>query len=101
MSSERIDGTQRVQALLIVPLDDAWRPILLVHGCTFGVHEEYGETIQFPEGTTRTLLHGREARPTNRYRIQLPDGLELREVLDDEGKGKSWLMLVLDHLPLS
>ncbi|HEY5005944.1 MAG TPA: hypothetical protein VII61_22480, partial [Ktedonobacteraceae bacterium] len=51
-------------------------------------------------GTTRTLLYSREGRPTNCYRIQLPDGLELREVLDDEGTGKSWLTLVLNQEPM-
>ena len=34
-------------------------------------------------------------RPTNCYRIVFPDGLELREVLDDEGEGKSWLAIVI------
>ena len=100
MSSERIEGTENVQALLIFSLAEEWKQVLLTHGCTFGKHEEYGETIQFPEGTIRTLLYNREGRPTNCYRIQLPDGLELREVLDDEGKGKSWLMLVLNQEPL-
>jgi hypothetical protein len=97
MSSESVEETEKVQALLIFSLAEEWRQVLLIHGCTFGVDEEYGETIQFPEGTTRILLYSREGQPTNRYRIQLPDGLELREVLDDEGKGKSWLTLVLSQ----
>ena len=100
MSSESVEETEKVQALLIFSLAEEWRQVLLIHGCTFGVDEEYGETIQFPEGTTRTLLYSREGQPTNRYRIQLPDGLELREVLDDEGKGKSWLTLVLSQEPM-
>jgi hypothetical protein len=100
MSSESVEGTEKVQALLIFSLAEEWRQVLLTHGCAFGVHEEYGETIQFPEGTTRTLLCSREGQLTNRYRIQLPDGLELREVLDDEGKGKSWLTLVLSQEPM-
>jgi hypothetical protein len=100
MSSESSEGTEKVQALLIFSLAEEWKQVLLIHGCTFGVLEEYGETIQFPEGTTRTLLYSREGRPTNRYRIQLPDGLELREVLDDEGNGKSWLTLVLSQEPM-
>jgi hypothetical protein len=100
MSSENVNGTKNVQALLIFSLAEEWRQVLLTHGCTFGKHEEYGETIQFPERTIRTLLYNREDRPTNRYRIQLPDGFELREVLDDEGKGKSWLMLVLNQEPM-
>jgi hypothetical protein len=97
MSSESVEGTEKVQVLLIFSLAEEWKQVLLTHGCMFGVHEEYGETIQFPEGTTRTLLYSREGQPTNRYRIQLPDGLELREVLDNEGKGRSWLTLVLSQ----
>jgi hypothetical protein len=100
MSSEGIEGTENVQALLIFSLAEEWRQVLLNHECMFSVHGEYGETIRFPEGTTRTLLYSREGRPTNCYRIQLPDGLELREVLDDEGKGKSWLTLVLSQEPM-
>ena|SRR5450631_278801 len=97
MSSENVKGAENVQALLIFSLAEEWKQVLLTHGCAFGVHEEYGETIQFPEGTTRTLLYSREGRPTNRYRIQLSDGLEIREMLDDEGKGRSWLTLVLSQ----
>lgn len=100
MSIERIDEVQRVQALLIFPLDDAWKRILIAHGCTFGMHE-YGETVAFPEGTTRTLLLSPAGISTNRYRLLLPDGVELREVLDDAGTGKSRLTLVLDYLPCS
>lgn len=100
MSSESVEGTENVQALLIFSLAEEWKQVLLTHGCTFGVHEEYGETIQFPEGTIRTLLYSRECRPTNRYRIKFLDGLELRGVLDDEGKGKSWLTLVLSQEPM-
>ncbi len=95
MSIESIEETESVQALLIFSLAEEWKQVLLKYGCTFMMHEEYGEAIQFPEGTTRTLLYSREGQPTNRYRILLPDGLELREVLDDERKGKSWLTLVL------
>ena len=100
MSSESVEGTEKVQALLIFSLAEEWKQVLLNHGCAFGVHEEYGETIQFPEGTTRTLLYSREGRPTNRYRIQFSDGLELREKLDYEGTGKSWLTLVLSQEPM-
>jgi hypothetical protein len=97
MSSESVEGMEKVQALLIFSLAEAWKQVLLIHGCTFGVHKEYGEIIQFPEGTTRTLLYSRALQSTNQYRILLPDGLELREVLDDEGTGKSWLLLVLSQ----
>jgi hypothetical protein len=100
MSSEGIEGTENVQALLIFSLAEEWRQVLLNHECIFSVHGEYGETIRFPEGTTRTLLYNRGGQATNRYRIQLPDGLELREVLDDEGTGKSWLTLVLSQEPM-
>lgn len=97
MSIESVEGAESVQALLIFSLAEEWRQVLLKYGCAFTMQEEYGETIQFPAGTTRTLLYSREDQPTNRYRILLPDGLELREVLDDEGKGKSWLTLVLSQ----
>lgn len=97
MSSEGIEGTENIQALLIFSLAEEWRQVLLNHECMFSIHGEYGETIRFPEGTTRTLLYNRGGQATNRYRIQLPDGLELREVLDDEGTGKSWLTLVLSQ----
>jgi hypothetical protein len=100
MSSENVERAENVQALLIFSLAEEWKQVLLTHGCVFSVHEEYGKTIQFPEGTTRTLLYSREGRPTNCYRIQLSDGLEIREVLDDEGKGKSWLTLVLSQEPM-
>src|SRR5450432_230975 len=91
MSSESVEGMENVQTLLIFALAEEWKQVLLTHRCVFGVHEEYGKTIQFPEGTTRTLLYSREGRPTNCYRIQLPDGLELREALDDaqEARGTS------------
>ena len=55
MNSESVEGAEKVQALLIFSLAEEWRQVLLSHGCIFGMHEEYGETIQFPEGTTRTL----------------------------------------------
>jgi hypothetical protein len=93
------DATENVQALIVFPLAHEWKQVLLVHGCTFG-ENEYGETVIFPEGTTRMLLLNRTGQATNRSRIQLPDGLELREVLDDEGTGKSWLLLVLSREPM-
>ena len=92
-------ATENIRALIIFPLAQEWKPVLLTYGCTFG-ENEYGETVIFPEGTTRTLLLNRAGRATNRYRIQLPDGLELREVLDDEVAGKSWLLLVLSEEPM-
>ncbi len=95
MSNEMdIGGTETVQALLIFPLAETWKHLLLIHGCTFGVHV-YGDLVIFPEGTTRTLLYDPNGQATNRYRIVFPDGLELREVLDDEGEGKSWLAIVI------
>jgi hypothetical protein len=99
MSSESVEGMEKVRALLIFSLAEEWKQVLLTHGCTFGVHEEYGETIQFPERTTRTLLYSREGRPTNHFRIQFSDGLELREGLDDGGTGKSGFTLVLSQEP--
>jgi hypothetical protein len=95
-----IERSETVQALLIFSLAEEWKRVLRVHGCTFGVYEEYGDMIRFPEGTTRTLLYGREGQTTNHYRIMLPDTLELREILDDKGQGKSWLALVLSPAPL-
>jgi hypothetical protein len=93
------DATENVRALIVFPLAHEWKQVLLMHGCTLG-EDEYGETVIFPEDTTRTLLLSRTGRATNRYRIQLPDGLELREVLDDEGRGKSWLLLILSQEPM-
>jgi hypothetical protein len=93
------DATENVRVLIIFPLAHEWKQVLLVHGCTFR-ELEHGETVIFPEGTTRTLLLSRAGQPTNRSRIQLPDGLELREVLDDEGTGKRWLLLVLSREPM-
>jgi hypothetical protein len=98
MSIEHDEGTKMVQILLIFPLDEGWKQQLVMHGCTFEMHE-YGETIQFPAGTMRTLLYNREVQPTNHYRILLTDTLELREVLDDEGTGKSWLSLIVGLEP--
>ncbi len=99
MNGELGDGIESVRALLIFPLADEWKQLLLAHGCTFGMHE-YGETVIFPEGTTRTMLLTRTGQPTNRSRLLFPDGVELREVLDDEGSGKSWLLLVLSQKPM-
>jgi hypothetical protein len=93
------DATERVRSLIVFPLDQKWKNVLFMHGCTF-VKNEYGEMVLFPEGTTRTLLFNRAGQPTNRYKILFPDGLELREVLDDENTGKSWLLLVLSQKPM-
>ena len=91
MKCEKIDAmTEKVHALIIFPLVNEWKQMLSMHGCTFGEHE-YGETVHFPEGTTRTQLLDCLGQPTNYSRIQFPDGLELRDVLDDEATGKSWL----------
>ncbi len=92
-------GQEKVGALIILPLAHEWRQMLLAHGCSFGKHE-YGETVIFPEGTTRTMLLSRSSQGTNRFRLLLPDGLELREVLDDEGTGKSGLLLVFSQEPM-
>jgi hypothetical protein len=101
MSGEPGNETaENVGALIIFPLYQEWKQMLSMHGCTFGEHE-YGETVLFPEGTTRTLLLSRTGQSTNRSRIQLPDGLELRDVLDDEATEKSWLLLVLSQEPMS
>ncbi|HEY5001746.1 MAG TPA: hypothetical protein VII61_01245 [Ktedonobacteraceae bacterium] len=94
------DTTENVRALIVFPLMNEWKQVLLTHGCMFGEHE-YGETVIFPEGTKRTLLLSRTGQSTNRSRIQLPDGLELRDVLDDEATGKSWLLLVLSQEPMT
>ena len=59
-----------------------------------------GRQFSFQREPHELCLYSREGRPTNRYRIQLSNGLELREVLDDEGKGKSWLTLVLSQEPM-
>ncbi|MBA2679536.1 MAG: hypothetical protein H0U76_14210 [Ktedonobacteraceae bacterium] len=97
MSIEKVDAAEEnVRALIIFPLADEWKQLLLAHGCSFGMHE-YGETVIFPEGTTRTMLLTRTGQPTNRYRLLFPDGVELREVFDDESRGKSWLLLVLSQ----
>jgi hypothetical protein len=93
------DAMERVRSLMIFSLDQKWKNMLFMHGCTFEKHER-GETVLFPEGTTRTLLLSRAGQPTNRYKILFPDGLELREVLDDEDTGKSWLTLVLSLEPM-
>ena len=93
------DATENVRALIIFPLVLEWKQVLIRHGCTFGEHE-YGEMVIFPEGTTRTLLLSRIGQLTNRSRILFPDGLELRELLDDEDTGKSWLLLVLSQEPM-
>lgn len=100
MSIENVDAAEeKGQALIIFPLVDEWKQLLLAHGCSFGMHE-YGETVIFPQGTTRTMLSSRTGQFTNRYRLLFSDGVELREVLDDEGSGKSWLLLVLSQKPM-
>ena len=97
MSVENVAAAEEnVRALIIFPLADEWKQLLLAHGCCFGMHE-YGETVIFPEGTMRTMLLTRTGQPTNRSRLLFPDGVELREVLDDEGTGKSCLLLVLSQ----
>jgi hypothetical protein len=70
--------------------------VLLAHSCTFGEHED-GETVIFPEGTTRTMILTEPVKSHNRARILFPNGLELREMLDDEGTGKGCLLHVLSQ----
>jgi hypothetical protein len=50
MSSESVEGTEKVQALLIFSLAEEWKQVLHNHGCAFGVHEEYA-----PNGVILTL----------------------------------------------
>ena len=73
---------------------DRARDILLLHECAICDEEEEGKsycTIIFPAGTTRTELWPRAMEA--RFRVVLPDGLELREV--DSRQERTRLFLVL------
>ena len=69
-----------IQKLTIKLLIPGAQEILLQHGCV--MHDKgYEETlVTFPEGTQRQEIWPRTM--SERYRILLPDGQELRQVFD-------------------
>lgn len=70
------------------------RDVLLLHGCAIRNEEEEGKphcTVIFPAGTTRTELYPRAMEA--RFRVVLPDGLELREVDSREERTRLFLVL--------
>jgi hypothetical protein len=92
-----LDGTfQELKTITLKQLIPEARDILLQHGCT--MHEKRNEEtlITFPEGTKRQTIWPRTI--SERYRILLPDGLELRQV-EDRFQQVSQLFIVLENMP--
>ena len=81
-----------IQTLTLWRLIPEAREILAQHGCT--LHEKgHEETLlTFPPGTRRQEIWPRTI--SERYRILLPDGQELRQVFD-RFQGISQLFIVL------
>jgi hypothetical protein len=94
MDEASLDGSfQDIQTLLLKRLLLEARDILVQHGCTMcdKTHEE--TLITFPAGTKRQTLWPRTI--SERYRIVLPDGQELRQVFD-RMQDLNQLFIVLD-----
>lgn len=97
MHLKSFDGeVEVIQSLSMVPITfPEVKQILLDHGCTLQKQgNEY--IVTFPEGSTRTLLYPHVLN--SRYRIILPDGVELRQVAD-RFQQKNFLDIVIDSLP--
>jgi len=71
-----------LRQLTIPPIEEEkGKEVLSKHGCRIEEYEHLQQCIIFfPEGTTKTEIFPRLTHP--RYRIQLPDGYELRETYD-------------------
>jgi hypothetical protein len=94
MDEASLDGSfQEIQTLLLKRLIPEARDILVQHGCMMcdKTHEE--TLITFPAGTKRQTLWPRTI--SERYRIVLPDGQELRQVFD-RMQDLNQLFIVLD-----
>ncbi|MBV9711307.1 MAG: hypothetical protein JO011_10405 [Ktedonobacteraceae bacterium] len=76
-----LDGTfHSIETITLRRLIPEARELLVQHGCMM-CEEGHEETVvSFPEGTKRQEIWPRVV--SERYRIILPDGLELRQVFD-------------------
>ena len=93
----RSGNPHTVQSLKTLIQRDGVKQFLLNHGCTIDEEGTQGPecTVIFPAGTTRTELYPRAMEA--RFRILLPDHVELREI--DNRRERSQLYIVLDDLP--
>jgi hypothetical protein len=68
---------------------------LLHHGCTLEQVNENEAILTYPPGTTRQELYPRTS--DIRYRVMLPDGIELREIDTRRHGGLILLQVVVDE----
>ena len=71
---------QEIKTITLKRLIPEARDILLQHGCTMHDRGKEETVVTFPANTVRQLIWPRTV--SERYRILLPDGQELRQVFD-------------------
>lgn len=95
METSPLDGTfQVVQSITLKRLIPEVGEMLVQHGCTLDNKGYEVTLVTFPESTHRQEIWPRTM--SERYRIMLPDGQELRQVFD-RIQDISQLFIVLDE----
>jgi hypothetical protein len=87
-------GFQDIQTITVKRLVPEARDLLVQHGCTMHDRGHEETLITFPTNTRRQLLWPRTI--SERSRILLPDGQELRQVFD-RVQEINQLFIVLEH----